>query len=143
MEGAVTSGALKYQGVGRRFVAVLIDGVLMFAVAFVLSLIFGGAGGEGFSLSGAPAFLWFLIGVAYFILMEAYVGATVGKLALGMRVVKLDGSPCDLTASLVRNLLRIVDGLFGYLVGAILVWTSEKRQRLGDRVANTVVVSRG
>jgi uncharacterized RDD family membrane protein YckC len=43
-------------------------------------------------------------------------------------------------AALIRNILRIVDGLFVYLVGAILVWKSDKRQRLGDRVAHTVVV---
>lgn len=33
--------------------------------------------------------------------------------------------------------------LFVYLVGAILVWTSDRRQRLGDRVAGTVVAKRG
>jgi uncharacterized RDD family membrane protein YckC len=39
--------------------------------------------------------------------------------------------------------LRIVDALpVAYLVGAIFVWTSDKRQRLGDRVAHTVVVPR-
>jgi uncharacterized RDD family membrane protein YckC len=42
--------------------------------------------------------------------------------------------------SLVRSLLRIIDGLFVYLVGAILVWRSDMKQRFGDRVAKTVVV---
>jgi len=74
--------------------------------------------------------------------MEGLVGATIGKMVLGMRVTKVDGSPCDLQAALIRNILRIVDALPFYLIGAILVWTSSRRQRLGDRVANTVVVSK-
>ncbi len=42
----------------------------------------------------------------------------------------------------MRNVLRIIDGLpLFYLASAILIWTSEKKQRLGDRVADTIVVT--
>ena len=44
--------------------------------------------------------------------------------------------------AVLRNVLRIVDGQLAYLVGAILVMTSRTKQRLGDRVAGTVVVRR-
>jgi len=74
--------------------------------------------------------------------LEATQGATLGKRILGLRVVKIDGSPIGWSESIIRNLLRIIDGLFAYLVGAILIWTSPQRQRLGDRVAKTVVVRR-
>jgi uncharacterized RDD family membrane protein YckC len=69
-------------------------------------------------------------------------GATIGKMVLGLRVVKLDGSRISWKESIIRTLLRIIDGLFGYLLGAILVWKSPTKQRLGDRVAKTVVVRR-
>jgi uncharacterized RDD family membrane protein YckC len=74
--------------------------------------------------------------------MEATMGATVGKLATGLRVVQVDdGSSISWPASVIRNILRLVDGLPGfYLVAAILVWTSQKRQRLGDRIAKTAVI---
>lgn len=75
--------------------------------------------------------------------METMYGGTVGKLALGLKVVKEDGSPLDWQASIVRTLLRIIDGLFFYLIGAILVWTSPTNQRLGDKVAKTLVVRKG
>jgi len=39
-----------------------------------------------------------------------------------------------------RNILRIIDGLFAYLIGAVLIWRSDKQQRLGDSYAMTVVV---
>lgn len=77
--------------------------------------------------------------------MEAMQGATVGKMALGIRVIKLDGSPMSWGESIVRNLWRIVDHLpyaIPCLLGALLIWTSPTKQRLGDRVAHTVVVRR-
>ena len=43
-------------------------------------------------------------------------------------------------AVVIRNLLRIVDGLFGYLVGFIVVLVSQMRRRLGDMAAHTLVV---
>ncbi len=86
-----------------------------------------------------------LVGVwlVYYAVMEATLGATVGKMALGVRVVMEDGSKCTWQGAIVRNLLRIIDGLFLYLVGAILVWSSKTRQRLGDRAGNTVVIRKG
>ena len=83
-----------------------------------------------------------LISILYYIVLEATQGATLGKMALGLRVVKIDGSPISWRESIIRNVLRIIDSLFGYLVGAILVWNSPLRQRLGDRAAGTVVVRR-
>jgi uncharacterized RDD family membrane protein YckC len=73
--------------------------------------------------------------------MEATLGATLGKLIVKLRVVEeVGGSPIGWRAAVVRNVLRIVDGILLYLVGFILVCTSKKRQRLGDKVAGTVVI---
>jgi uncharacterized RDD family membrane protein YckC len=126
-------GQLQYVGVGMRFLALLIDGIIIGAVGGLLAFILRNAPGFSGGLIG-------LLAIAYFIVMEATQGATVGKMALGLRVVKMDGSPISWSESVIRNLLRIIDGLFGYLVGAILIWTSPLKQRLGDRVANTVVI---
>jgi uncharacterized RDD family membrane protein YckC len=125
---------LQYAGVGPRFLAVLIDSIIIGVVAGILSAIFRNSGLSG-GVTG-------LLTLAYFIVLEATQGATLGKMALGLRVVKTDGSPITWTDSLIRNILRIIDGLFFYLVGAIFVWTSPLKQRLGDRAAHTVVVKR-
>jgi uncharacterized RDD family membrane protein YckC len=50
--------------------------------------------------------------------------------------------PIDYSEAAVRTVLRIIDGLFDYLIGAIFIWTSDQKQRLGDRAAHTVVVSK-
>ena len=127
-------------GVGRRAVAIIIDMIVLGCLGWVISLFTGMSTSEGFNLTGAPAFLWFFIALAYYVVMEVQWGGTLGKMALGMKVVKEDGAKLDWGASLIRNILRIVDGFFFYLVGAIVVWTSKKRQRLGDMVAHTLVV---
>ena len=126
---------LQYAGVGPRFLAILIDSIIIGVVAGILGAIFRNSPGLSGGVTG-------LLTLAYFIVLEATQGATLGKMALGLRVVKTDGSPITWTDSLIRNLLRIIDGLFVYLVGAIFVWTSPLKQRLGDRAAHTVVVKR-
>lgn len=135
-------------GIALRFVAVLIDGVVLFAGAFVIALATGGGYAEssngtssaGFNLDGGPFLFWTALALAYYVVLEAMSGATIGKKVVGIRVVDEDGSPIAWRASLVRNLLRLVDGLFFYLVGALFASRSPRGQRIGDRAARTLVV---
>mgnify|MGYP000350745923 CR=1 FL=1 len=131
---------MQYIGVGWRALATVIDTGLLAIVAYVIAWLGGTTTEAGFELRGGPFFLMTLIMLAYYITLEGLFGSTVGKMILGLRVVKLDGSAISWRASVVRNLLRFVDGIVFYLVGAILIWTSPQRQRLGDRLAETVVI---
>ncbi len=132
--------AMQYVGVGPRFLAILIDGIIIGVVAGIINGVSGmGTDPSRLAVSGSISGL---LALAYFIVMEATTGATVGKLALGLRVVREDGAPIGWGGSIVCNLLRIIDGLFVYLVGAIIVWNSAHRQRLGDKVAHTVVIKK-
>jgi uncharacterized RDD family membrane protein YckC len=82
-----------------------------------------------------------LLMVVYFSVQEALFGATWGKLVAGVCVVDVDGRRPTLGAVLVRNILRLVDYWpLCYVVGIIAAVTSPARQRLGDRVARTLVV---
>jgi uncharacterized RDD family membrane protein YckC len=66
--------------------------------------------------------------------------STVGKHLLGLRVVGNEGDPVSVHEALIRNLLRVVDWLpVFYVLGAIAVARSSKRQRIGDLVARTMV----
>ena len=131
---------MQYAGVGPRFVASLIDALVFIVVAIPFILLY--VNSQSSSVLIAMDLLLGILAFAYYIVMEAIWGATLGKMALGLRVVKMDGSPIGWKESVIRNLLRIVDGLFDYLVAAILIWSSPLRQRLGDRAAGTVVVRR-
>ena len=86
------------------------------------------------------AFLFIIF--AYLILMEAYIGWTMGKRLLGMRVVDDNDSRIGLQKSIIRNLLRLVDWLPAFnILGIVLIVSSEKGQRFGDRVAKTFVTN--
>jgi uncharacterized RDD family membrane protein YckC len=75
----------------------------------------------------------------YLWLLEARFGATLGKAMVGIRVVRTnERNPLAVTA--IRNVLRIVDGLGFYLVGAVVAACSDVRRRLGDICAGTVVI---
>ncbi len=79
---------------------------------------------------------------AYFILFEGLGnGQTLGKRLTGVRVRMADGTPITFGAALGRNLLRPADFLPSfYLVGLAAMFTNPRSQRLGDLVANTIVV---
>ena len=131
---------MEHVGVGLRAVATVIDTLLLGVVGYLIALATGGVTATGFHLSGAPFFAWLLLGLGYYIVLEALSGATLGKRLVGLKVVRLEGAALDWQSSIVRNVMRLVDGLFFYVIAAILVWASAKKQRLGDRVAGTVVV---
>lgn len=79
---------------------------------------------------------------AYFSAWEGALATTPGKRVFGLRVVRAgDGRPCGPPAALVRTLLRIVDNILFSLPGLVAIVSSPRRQRIGDRVAGTLVVS--
>jgi uncharacterized RDD family membrane protein YckC len=137
-------------GMGDRAIATILDLVVMGA-AFALvgmwaAVRWGGVTSNGFQLNGAPAAV-VLSTVAtfaflYLWLFEGVLGATLGKFILNVRVRRTDGSTIGLKQSLVRNLLRIIDGFGFYLVGFLTAIFSHLKQRLGDHVAKTVVVQK-
>jgi uncharacterized RDD family membrane protein YckC len=136
---------MEYAGVAVRFVAVLIDGVILLVPLLVIALLTGGGYSRtenGTHMVGIDAAGWwpFVAFLAYYVGSEMLAGKTIGKHVLGLRVVDASGDPIGLGQALVRNVLRLVDAFLFYLVAAISVWTSSERQRVGDRVANTVVV---
>jgi uncharacterized RDD family membrane protein YckC len=130
---------------GRRVLATIVDGVLLGLLFFVMSMLFGSSSAEGgqvnAALNGLPFLMYLVLVVAYYVLMEGYLGQTVGKMLLGIKVVREGtGEVPGLQGAAIRTVLRIVDGFFFYLVAFISVLASAKNQRLGDMVANTLVV---
>src|ERR1039457_555852 len=74
------ASALQYAGVGRRFLAVLVDLVILGVIDYVISLAFGGVrtggGSVSVSLTGFPALIVALIPAFYYIVLEAVMGGT-------------------------------------------------------------------
>lgn len=143
-------------GLGSRFLAVLLDIALQVAANFVLIILiivaFTATERSGtLNHMSATAGKWFAAGIilvyfllfwGYFSLFEAFRnGQTPGKRAMKIRVIKDSGRQITFFEALARNLLRVVDALPGmYLVGAISILLTKQNQRLGDLVADTIVV---
>ena len=151
-------------GAGSRFLAALIDllCMLVFLVGAIVAAISALSGREPVlkkmgenaarseswtnGLSAAATILLllavFLVQWGYYIICEMLMkGASPGKRALGLRVIRDTGVPIGFTQSLLRNLVRIVDFLpWGYGVGLVTMFASPRAQRLGDLAAGTLVV---
>jgi uncharacterized RDD family membrane protein YckC len=130
---------------GRRVLAIIVDGLVLGVLFWVMSMVFGSNSVEGgaasASLGTLGTLLYAIIAFAYFALLEGNRGQTLGKMLLGIKVVREDnGEVPGFGAAAIRTVLRLIDGLFFYLVGFIAILISSKNQRLGDMAANTLVV---
>ncbi len=130
---------LALAGLGSRSIAGGVDlalkGLLVLSLLVVLILL---------DVVGAALFvpLAALVLFGYDVLFEVRGGGrTPGKRMTGLRVVREDGAPVDLTASAIRNAVRVVDGLpTSYIPTVLAVLATPRNQRLGDLAAGTIVV---
>lgn len=139
-----------------RVLALILDLIILSLIYGVVNLVFGveqvtnvmvnaatGAFSGWTGTYGVDAAWLPIIAIAYFFGLEALFGATIGKWRFRLLVTDLRGRRPSLWAILARNLLRLIDSLPTlYLVGGVAALTSPLRQRLGDRLAHTLVVPR-
>ena len=138
---------LRLAGAASRYIARGIDLALqltLIALLFIVTLVIGGVAG-GVLISGwaAAGFIVSFFAVFYFynVLFEVLAqGRTPGKRATHLRVVREQGTPVDLPASLVRNLLRLIDELLFGLPALVAILLTKHNQRLGDLAAGTLVI---
>jgi len=145
-------GAPRYAGLWPRFLALVVDLLLFCAAFFPITRIVKGAWlmgpgdhrwASGMFITDPLCIVFLAVMCAYFILLEGMAGATLGKRALGLRVIQRWGGKPGLARSAARNVLRVVDGLPAFnIVGIVLVLISPERARFGDRVAGTRVVTK-
>lgn len=143
-------------GIGSRFMAALIDTLLILVLQVIanFTLLLLGATILGSSPlqgpeSGSLAWLVALLGLVafaflwgYYIFFEAlWNGQSPGKRWLGLRVIRKNGTPAELSEIVIRNLVRLVDFLpLYYGIGVITMFIDGRSRRLGDLAAGTLVV---
>lgn len=131
----------------RRAIAVVLDTI---AVGFLYLVLWLGISRTGFSadiqsplpaLPALPGIAPLALLIAYYVLFEGAFGTSPGKLVTGLRIVDRTtlGKP-KFAQALIRNLLRPVDAIVGYVVAGIVASSSTYRQRIGDHAAGTIVV---
>jgi uncharacterized RDD family membrane protein YckC len=139
------AGAPQVRVTGRRVVATIIDGLIFSLINAALVNAFdveGTDSGFGLTQFNNTGTAWLsVIVLLYYTLFEGLSGLTVGKWVTGIRVIDAQtGGRPGLLSGFVRTLLRLIDGIFAYLVGFLIVVNSDRRRRLGDMAAKTLVV---
>ena len=145
---------MAYASLVQRAVAVIVDGIIVSIVGGILIMILGvvgvGAGtatdSEGVfaMIMGVGSLAIVLVMFLYYILLEGPMGGgqTLGKKLMGIKVTTEGGSVPSYVQVTIRTVLRLIDMMPTlYILGVILVAISEKKQRLGDMLAKTVVVT--
>ena len=138
----------RFARLGDRFIAFVLDSTFLFGVFAVVDALafmrWGSVEGTELQLTAASLLIAItfnaLLLVLYGSMLETAWGATLGKAIVGIRVVGTSSRGRSLSACAVRNVLRIVDGMGFYLVGAFVAGCSSVRQRVGDISARTVVI---
>ena len=135
----------KIVSVGERILAFLIDVFLFFIYFYLVEL-----ATEAMNMAFSDR--WTVFGLQQLLLLPVmfyslymhilFNGRTVGKMAMKTRVVKVDGTPARWSDYMVLWMLRLVDiWIFLGSIGLLSIIFSERRQRVGDNAAGTVVIS--
>lgn len=142
--------------IGKRFLALLIDGIILAVVGGVLGGVYGAVFGANMPVSSdfdreymqafaqmqmSAMVIGIIVNAIYHVFfMTRTNGQTPGKQALGIRVVKKDGTPITIGDAILRNVIGYwVSGIVLYLGYFWAMFDSEK-QGWHDKIAGTVVV---
>jgi uncharacterized RDD family membrane protein YckC len=127
--------AMDIAGVGPRFVALLIDGVILGVIGSVIGAIFGDRPGE----VGVGSGISVIIQAAYMIILLSQWGTTLGGRVLGLKVVDSGGNMPSVGTAAIRWLMSIVSGAV-ILIGYLWAFWDSNKQTWHDKVAGTFVV---
>ena len=155
---AVHAAARHYAGFWIRFVARLIDGIIlaiingivrlpfmmMFGAGMGLGLDRGMRGGVIFGpamagVMGVSALIGIALGTAYDVYFLSAHGATPGKMALGLRVIRADGGPISPMLALARHFAEWISAII-LLIGYIMAAFDPEKRALHDRICETRVI---
>ena len=150
---------MEYAGRRRRFFGFVIDLIVVLILVGILNavgLIDTFASEEGEVVSTVDGLVQAGVGFGYYFVLTALMGATLGKMALGMKVVGADGNKARPGAVLVRELIaRALGAILSAVIGAaiggiigvavaiiiiIMILFDDKRQGLHDKIGGTFVV---
>lgn len=140
----------RFAGLWPRFLALLVDFLLFCAVFFPVTRLVKGTWlltaadhrwNNGLFITDPLCITFLIVMFLYFVLLEGLTGVTFGKWFIGLRVERVKGGTPGLIKGLLRNVLRLVDGLPAFnILGIVLILRSEERARFGDSFAGTRVI---
>lgn len=144
----VGGGNVVYAGFWKRYASYFLDSVVVSVVNIPISLIFNGigavSGNESVALvmSLLAMVAGLALGVAYYAGFHASAGgATLGKMAVGIKVVRGNGERLTLGRGIGRYFGFLLSSLT-LMIGFIMAAFTERKQALHDMICDTVVVDK-
>jgi uncharacterized RDD family membrane protein YckC len=135
----------KPASLGSRIAAALIDLILMAGIMAGIGKLYGetyysSETGFSVSLNNESALIFMAAWILLIPVVEGLTGSTIGKKVIGLRVVKKNGGQSSLLQSLLRHFFDFID--YFLFIGLIIASTNKNKQRIGDLVANTIVIKK-
>ncbi|HXS93526.1 MAG TPA: RDD family protein [Candidatus Limnocylindrales bacterium] len=154
-EGVAPAVAVSYGGFWIRFVAVIIDGIILRVVSGIITMVTVGSFytiprfepgdnplmslGSLMSMVGTASLISMTINCVYETLFISQLGATPGKMALGLKVVRPNGAPVSVGRAAGRYFAKILSALILFIGYIMAAFDSEKRA-LHDMICDTRVI---
>jgi uncharacterized RDD family membrane protein YckC len=143
-EGVPSAGTFIYAGFWIRFLAVLIDGVILFVAGMVVQMPFARMLtsrrlGQALTALGLVYLIDMAIGATYEGVFVSRFGATPGKMALDLKVVRPDGTPLSLGRAVGRYFAKMVSAIT-LLIGYIMAGFDSQKRALHDMLCDTRVI---
>lgn len=139
-EPATPEVAVEYMGFWIRFGAAIIDSVVVWAISSVLSY-FLLADIVGYRFSLLASIFWFPIPWLYYWLFTGLKGQTLGKMAVGIKVVNAEGYMPGLGTAALREVLGKFISIIALYLGFLWIIWDGRKQGWHDKIAKTYVVS--
>ena len=160
VKGAVEAGGLQYRGAGIRLVAFIVDAIVLYIILLLINQVSGSqvlvntASGEIVSKLGWHQGVTIAILLAYYVGLWTWRGQTPGKMLVGAKIVKRDGSRIGIVRALLRFgvyfLYLVVVALTGtrllilfviIIVACMIIALNKRKRGIHDFIAGTVVVN--
>ena len=136
-EGASRGRGLALAGIGARFLADVVDTILLSVLQYGSAALMTSPGNmEGELIVTA---IWMVIGIAYQVIFLGMRGQTIGKILLKIKVVNADGSNINYGKATGRTFAELLSG-FTFGIGYIIAFFDSQKRTLHDRLAGTRVV---
>lgn len=151
-----------YAGFWRRFGAMIVDGIVLNVAFLIIGFVLGLLGfsffesvelstetgdmtagvSGGYELSPAGSVITIVVTWLYYALMESSArGATLGKMALGLRVTDLDGNRIGFGRATARHFGKFISAMI-LMIGFIMAGFTKRKQALHDIMAGCLVVAK-
>jgi uncharacterized RDD family membrane protein YckC len=139
-------GTVRYAGFWIRLAAYILDAIFIaiigsiicYILAIVMVLVIGGVD-PSLSYDNIGTLAGFVTGIIFYIGFWSWRGQTPGKMIVGIKIVRNDGSSINIGRAFLRLLGYVVSGLIIY-VGYLMIAWDVKKQGLHDKIADTIVI---